>query len=145
MPAAPPPADCPIFTVPPEFVPFATRTEIRPVGSVRPFSGAASPELLAWLRLVDDDVPPDALRMLVLMDALAPSYGAVLSSPTPIPTVSFTLTPTPALARASSPWILLRAWTEAASSEAWLHERLDAWGPDGEHLASAEQLRFVAA
>jgi hypothetical protein len=143
-PAAPSPGDCPVFTVPPEFVPFASRTEVRPVGSARPFSGGAEPELTAWLRLVDDDRPPDVARMLVLMDSLAPSYAARLTAAVPIPTVTFSFVPGTGLARATSPWVLLRARTDLATGDGWLHERLDAFSPDGLHLGSAEQLRLVA-
>ncbi|MFT3777648.1 MAG: thioesterase family protein [Ottowia sp.] len=143
MPAAPPSLQCPIFTVPPEFVPFARHTEIRPVGSARPFGGAAEPELIAWLRLVDDDLPPDEARLIVLMDALAPSYAAILRTPVPIPTVTFTVTPSSDLAQATSPWVLLRARTDTSRRDGWLLERLDAWTPDGAHIGSAEQLRAV--
>lgn len=142
-PVAPPPSQCPVFTIPPEFVPFAHRTEIRPVGKVRPFSGAAEPELIAWLRLVEDDLPPDAARLIVLMDALAPSYSAVLHTPVALPTVTFTVTPGSGLARASSPWVLLRARTDSRRRDGWLLERLDAWTPEGAHLGSAEQLRVA--
>jgi len=143
MPAAPPPSQCPIFTVPHEFVPFARHTEIRPVGRARPFSGGAEPELVAWLRLVDDDLAPDEIRLIVLMDALAPSYAVVLRTPIPIPTVTLTVTPGSGLAQATSPWVLLRARTNACRRDGWLLERLDAWTPDGVHIGSAEQLRIV--
>jgi len=144
MPSVPPPADCPVFTIPPEFVPFARRTEVRPVGTARPFIGAAEPELTAWLRLVDDDLPLDEIRLMVLMDSLPPSYAAVLHAPVPIPTVMYSVTPGAGLATAASPWILLRARTGVASRDGWLDERLDAWGPDGQHLAAGEQLRIIA-
>ena len=144
-PAAPPPSQCPVFTIPTEFVPFAHRTEIRPVGKVRPFSGAAEPELIAWLRLVEDDLPPDSARLIVLMDALAPSYSAVLHTPVALPTVTFTVTPGSGLAQASSPWVLLRARTDSRRQDGWLLERLDAWTPEGAHLGSAEQVRVAVS
>lgn len=144
MPKVPGPSDCPTYTVPPELVPFARRTEIRPVGDARPFAGGPEPELVAWLRLVDDDLPPDAPRLIVLMDCLVPSYAALLSAPAPIPTVTFTVTPGTGLAAASSPWILLRARTAIAGSDGWLVERLDAWDQQGRHLGSGEQLRVAA-
>ncbi|RQQ07727.1 thioesterase family protein [Burkholderia stagnalis] len=143
MPAVPPAFECPIFTVPPEFVPFARHTEIRPVGSARPYMGGAEPELVAWIRLVDDDLPPDDKRLIVLMDALAPSYSAVFNSPVAIPTVALTVTPGNGLSAASSPWVLLRARTDICRHDGWLLERLDAWAPDGAHLGSGEQLRVL--
>lgn len=77
------------------------------------------------------------------MDSLAPSYAALLDAPVAIPTVTFSVTLSGAFASKSSPWILLRARTELESEDGWLHERLDAWTPEGVHLASAEQLRVV--
>jgi hypothetical protein len=143
MPPAPPALACAIYTVPRELVPFARRTEVRPIGVARPFSGAREPELAAWVRLVDDELPPDDARLVVLMDSLAPSLAAVLASPAPIPTVMFTVTPGSGLANASSPWVLLRARTAAAHADGWHLERLDAWAPDGAHLGSGEQLRLI--
>ena len=144
-PAAPPPEACPRFFIPPEIVAFGRHVEIHPVGPARPFTGGAVPELLAWIRLVADGEPPDVLRMITLIDALAPSYSAVMDTPVGVPTIELTVRPAPALADASSPWTLIRANTIAASPDGWVDERIDVWGPDGRHLASAQQLRVVRA
>lgn len=142
-PVAPPPEDCEIFTIPPEFVAISTYMEIRPVGPSRPYSGGSEPELIAWIRMVEDERPPDALRFVYLMDSLAPSYAAVLSTLALVPTVELTVRPGGNLARADSPWMLLRARTRTASADGWVDEEIDAWGPDGTHLGSAQQLRVV--
>lgn len=142
-PNAPPPQDLEVFSIPPEFVPIAVYTEIRPVGPNRPYAGGSNPELTAWIRLVEDDEPPDTHRFVFLMDGLAPSYAAVLSTLAPVPTLELTVRPGPGLATASSPWVLLRATTTAADAGGWADERIDAWGPDGEYLGSAQQLRVV--
>ncbi|MEW2621358.1 thioesterase family protein [Streptomyces sp. NPDC048106] len=144
-PAAPRPEECEVFAIPPEFVPIATSMEIRPVGPARPYAGGPVPELIAWVRLVEDDEAPDVLRLVLLMDALAPSYAAVLSTLAVVPTVELTVRPGPGLAGASSRWILLRATTRAAGPDGWVDEQIDAWGADGTHLGSAHQLRVVRA
>jgi hypothetical protein len=144
-PSAPPPTDGERFVVPPEFVPISVFMDIRPVGTHRPYAGGTHPELTAWLRLTEDDRPPDLYRLLLLMDALAPSYAAILTGPQLIPTVEFTVRPTDGLGRATSPWILVHAETNWASADGWVHERLDAWDPDGVHLGSADQLRTLTA
>ena len=77
------------------------------------------------------------------MDALPPSYAAILSALAPIPTVELTVRPGQSLARASSPWVLLHARTRAASADGWIDEEIHAWGPDGAHLGSAQQLRLM--
>jgi hypothetical protein len=142
-PDVPAPAECPVFTIPLNFVPFARRTEVRFVGDVLPYAGRSRPELTAWIRFVEDDLPPTDSRLVILMDCLPPSFAAVLHSLTPIPTVMFTVTPGNGLSQATSPWVLVRARTESSSPDGWLMERLDAWNPEGAHLGSAEQVRIV--
>ncbi len=143
MPRVPGAQACEPITIDPELVPFARRTEIRPVGRARPFSAGQEPVLMAWLRFAADDTPVNVARLLVLMDSLAPSYSALLSTPTPIPTIQFSVRPSLALERTTSPWLLLRARTLAAEGDGWMEERIDAWAPTGEHLGGAEQLRLV--
>jgi len=142
-PPAPPIEECEPFVVPVEFVPISAFMQIRPVGPNRPYAGCERPELTAWVRLSEDGHPPDLHRMIVLLDALAPSYAAVLTTPHPIPTVELTVRPAHQLDHATSPWILLHAATISATPDGWLHEHLDAWNPNGTHLASADQLRTI--
>jgi hypothetical protein len=142
-PHAPAPDECPVFKIPLDFVPFARRTEVRFVGDALPYTGGSTPELMAWIRFVEDDLPPTDSRLVILMDCLPPSFAAVLHSLSPIPTVMFTVTPGNGLSQATSPWILLRAHTGSSSRDGWLMERLDAWSPEGAHLGSAEQVRIV--
>jgi hypothetical protein len=142
-PVAPPPSACERFWVPPEFVPFAASTDIRPVGPNRPFAGGDDPTLIAWIRLVDDDTTPDVSRLAVLMDGLAPSYAAVLSVPTDIPTVHLSFQPSGLVGTSPSPWVLIAARTHAVTAGRWVDERIDAWAPDGTHLGTAHQFRLV--
>lgn len=142
-PPAPQPLECEVYQIPPEFVPISIYWQIRPVGPNRPYAGCDEPELTAWVRLVEDDAPPDPHRLVLLMDALAPSYSAVLSDLVLIPTVELTVRPrVTALAAASSPWVLLHARTLSADTSGWSEEVIDAWDPDGVHLGSAHQLRL---
>ena len=144
-PAAPSPADCEVFAVPSEFARISAYLEIRPVGPSRPYGAGAEPALTAWVRLREDDHPPGTSRLILLMDALAPSYAAILSTLVLIPTVELTVRPTENLPRSSSPWVLLQAQTRAASADGWIDEEIQAWGPDGAHLGSAQQLRLMRA
>lgn len=129
-----------VFQVPVDFVPIAAATEIRPVGSRRPYASGDRAELTAWVRMAEDDLPPDGLRLIFLLDALAPSYAAVLSELRPVPTVELSVRPQPA--QPTSPWVLLQARTVAASG-GWIDEHIDAWDVDGTHLASGHQLRVL--
>jgi Thioesterase-like superfamily len=144
-PVVPPPQDNDMFVAPPSFVPILQHLEVRTVGPNLPYTGGADPELTAWVRLIEDDDPPDASRLAFLVDALAPSYAAVLTQLAPVPTIELSLRPSGNLAMASSPWVLLRARSRTVGSDGWIDEEIDAWGPDGAHLGSAQQLRLVRA
>ncbi|HEV3035596.1 MAG TPA: thioesterase family protein [Solirubrobacteraceae bacterium] len=143
-PAAAPHSECERFALPVEFVPITAYLEIRPVGPNRPYAGGDDPELTAWIRMTEDEQPPDQLRFLFMMDALAPSYAAVLNTPIFVPTVELTVLPGPKLSEAESPWILLHARTSACA-RGWAQEQIDAWGVDGSYLGSAQQLRVLRA
>ena len=90
-----------------------------------------------------DDAPVDTARLVVLMDSLAPSYAALLTTPVVIPTLELSVWPAAGLATASSPWVLLQARTRSAS-DGWVDEQLDAWAPGGRYLGSGHQLRLVS-
>lgn len=143
MPRVAPPDRCETFTIPEEFVPFSRHIEIRPADDNRPFVGGTDPSLTAWIRLVEDDRTPDAPRLITLLDALAPSYAAVLNDLVAIPTLELSVRLTGGHERTpESPWILLRSVT-GSSAGGWIDERLDAWSPAGVHLAGASQVRLV--
>lgn len=142
IPSVPPPERCEVITFPIEMVPFSQFVEIRPADDARPFQGGSVPRLTAWARLCEDDRPPDDPRLVVLLDALAPSYTAVLEAPVVVPTLEYSVRFGAAAHRAASPWVLLRASTRAAG-DGWIDEQIDAWSPDGHHLASATQVRLV--
>lgn len=130
-----------LFRPPPTLVPVGALTEIRALGPHRPFAGGAEPELTAWLRVAGDDAPPTELHLLFLVDALAPSYAALLTAPTAIPTVELSVAFTGTAA--VSPWVLLEARTTVATRGGWISETIQVWGEDGTHLAEAKQLRLV--
>ena len=144
-PSVPPHGNCERYAIPPGLTPIGQFLEVRPTDSSRPYAGGPRPVLTAWLRLTEDDQPPDIFRLIMLMDALAPSYAAVLTTPQAIPTVELTVRYAGGLQGASSPWILLRASTTWVSVDGWLNEHLDAWDPAGTHLASADQLRTISS
>ena len=142
MPTTPPYGDCEPIEIPVEFVPFTQFLEIRPADGHLPFAGGDDPTLTAWIRFIEDDRAPDALRLITLLDGLAPSYAAVLTQLVAIPTIELSVRISSGLDRATSPWILLRATTVHVDGD-WLDERIDAWSPFGDHLAAATQVRLV--
>ncbi|GAA1324371.1 hypothetical protein ACFSWE_02785 [Leucobacter albus] len=130
-----------LFNPPPSFVPVSEFYELRVTGTNRPFAGGTDPSLTAWVRLTEDDQPPGQLRLLFLVDALAPSISAVLDTPQPVPTIELSVQFSGN--RAVSPWVLVDARTAASGPDGWVTETIQVWGEDRAHLASATQLRLV--
>ena len=146
-PGRPPVVDFPLedarrFVVPPEFVPISTRIEIRPATAPLPFSGSTEPSLCAWIR-IGERVEDPWERLLILADALAPSFAAVLSDMRPIPTVRTTVRFTPEVATEEVDWVLVHSTTVDASRDGWLTEDIRIWTPDGVPLATSSQLRTL--
>ena len=130
------------FAVPPEFVPISTRFEIRPATPALPFSGAGEAKLCAWVRLTEPVEDPWE-RLLLLADALAPSYAAVLTDLRLIPTVRMTVRFTPEVASTEFTWVLVDATTTEAGVDGWLTEAIHLWSEAGTLLASSSQLRLA--
>ncbi|MBI4940015.1 MAG: thioesterase family protein [Actinobacteria bacterium] len=130
------------FVIPPEFVPISTRMQMRTAIGTLPYSGAAHPRLCAWIRLRDAVHDPYE-RLLVLADAFAPSYAAVLHRPHPVPTIRMTARFTPGAATADDDWVLLEARTDDVGEDAWMTERVTLWSRDGLPLVTSTQLRTV--
>jgi hypothetical protein len=135
------PGDHPVFSLPTELVPISRHLEIRPVGSARPFANGDEQQLTAWVRLVEDDEPPDELRLIVLMDSLAPAVTAAIAEIVAVPTLQLTVRPSVDGRANSSPWVLLTARSHLVTPDGWADEQLDAWSPDGTHIGTARQLR----
>ncbi|TMR93318.1 acyl-CoA thioesterase [Nonomuraea basaltis] len=124
-------------------VPVLSQVEVRPVGSIEPYAGSEDPIMTAWMRVKDRDAPVDPCSVIFFLDALPPSYTAVLTQPRPVPTLEFSAHLTSSVP--TSPWVLVRSRTVRAGEGGWVTESIDAWDPEGAHLGSAHQLRLAAA
>ena len=131
------------YLPPPELVPIGRHYEIRPVGPHRPVTGGSMPELMAWIRLLEDDEPPDRERVIFLLDTLPPSWSAMMTDPFPVPTVEYGVRPSGATVTDGSPWLLVKAVTRSVGTGGWLDEQLDAWSEDGTYIAAAQQFRVL--
>ncbi len=137
-------ADARPIAIPPEFVPITSVMEIRAATADLPYSGGRRPELCGWVRLTED-VPSPFQRLLILADALAPSYATVLRAPVPVPTARLTVKFAPRAAATDSGWVVVEARTTEAAADGWMSESIDIWDAAGRHLASASQLRTIAS
>jgi hypothetical protein len=126
-----------------DWVPVLSQVEVRPVGPVGPYAGTADPVMTAWMRLKHREAPVNPCSVIFFLDALPPSYTAVLTQRRPVPTIECSVHLTSR--GPTSPWVLVRSRTVQASEGGWVTESIDAWDPDGTHLGAAHQLRLVTA
>jgi len=134
--------DCAPLELPVELVPFAANLEFRPATPARPLGGGPRAELVAWVRLVEDE-PVDSAALTVLVDAMPPGLYAATAVPLPVPTVELTVS------YASDVdidpvrgWVLTRIATRAAA-DGWCVDDSEVWAPDGRLLATSRQTRRV--
>jgi len=103
--------------------------DVRFIGSALPVSGAATPELLAWVRLNDGrDVRPD-VALLALGDCLPPASMACFTQPAPISSMTWSIDfPRPAR---HSDWFLQRSRSLVAS-DGYSFQLMEVWDQQGE-------------
>jgi hypothetical protein len=135
-------ADAAPIDFPVEFVPIFERMEIRAATEELPYSGAAQPVLCGWVRLRDYVALNDE-RVMILIDALAPSYSAVLTELKAVPTVELSVQLSDGVIDAEFDWVLVRAQTTHIDARGFVRETIDVWAEGGRHLASCTQLRIV--
>jgi len=135
-------AEATAIDFPVEFVPIFERMEIRAATRELPYSGAAQPVLCGWVRLRDYVALNDE-RVMILIDALAPSYSAVLTELKAVPTVELSVQLSAGVIDAEFDWVLVHAQTTLVDARGFVRETVDAWAEGGRHLASCTQLRIV--
>lgn len=138
-PVVPGPDDCPGLELPVELVPFGRHLDLRPATAARPLAGGEEPELVSWVRLVED-APLDAAALTFLLDAMPPALYGATATPVAVPTVelsvSFTEAPT------ATGWVLVRISTRTAAG-GWCVDDSEVWDREGRLLAQGRQTRRV--
>jgi acyl-CoA thioesterase len=125
--------------LPAELVPFSQHLHVRPATAALPLGGGDDPELVAWVRLVED-VPLDAAALTLLVDAMPPALYGATSTPVAVPTVELSVSfPESPMAHG---WVLIRIATRTASG-GWCVDDSEVWDLEGRLLAQARQTRRV--
>lgn len=141
-PTVPPPQDCPPIVLPVEHARFAQNLELRPATPARPLVAGERPELVMWLRFLDDR-PLDAAAVAMFTDALPPGLFAVWDRARLVPSADLTVHFGDALdAGPAHGWALVRIRTEHAGSS-WAVDDSAVWSSEGRVLAMARQARRV--
>lgn len=138
-PAVPGPDACPDLEIPQEFVPFSQHLRFRAATDARPLAGGTEPELVAWVRLVEE-APLDAAALTFLLDAMPPALYGATANPVAVPTVELSVSFTEA--PVATGWVLLRISTRTAGG-GWCVDDSEVWDYEGRLLAQGRQTRRV--
>jgi acyl-CoA thioesterase len=120
---------------------FFEHIDARFAGPILPFSGSATPEIAAWVRL-REPAPVDAAVASLLLDALPPAIIATFDAPRAVASVDFTIhfferLPEPAGAADDFHLVAIRSrW----AGDGYAEEIRDLWSPGGVLLAQCRQL-----
>lgn len=117
---------------------FAQHFDYRLAGGFRPMSRAAAPDMLIWLRHLDDAAPANATSLIALADAPPPAAMTRFTAPAPISTMTWSidlLSPPPA---DDSGWRLVRSTAEHTAA-GYSAQAMMVWGPNGEPMMVARQ------
>lgn len=120
---------------------FFEHVDARFCGPFMPFSGAATPEINAWVRL-REPAPVDAAVAALLLDALPPAIIATFQAPRSVASVDFTIHFFERLPERAGPadafhLVAIRSrWADDGYSE----EIRDLWSPSGVLLGQCRQL-----
>lgn len=120
---------------------FFEHVDARLAGPVLPFSGSATPEIAAWVRL-REPVPVDAAVAALLLDALPPAISATFDAPRPVASVDFTIhffERLPERAGAAEDFHLVAIRSRWAD-DGYTEEIRDLWSPGGVLLGQCRQL-----
>lgn len=127
--------------LPVDFVPFSQHLDIRPVNAARPGAGGSTPEFVVYIRLLESFGLSEQGQAAVLLDALPPGLFAMMTAPTPIPTIEMTAHFAPVPAN-DNPWHYLRHRTVWSTTDLCVDET-ELFTATGELAAQARQLRRI--
>jgi len=121
---------------------FVGNFEMRLAGGALPVSGAASPELMVWVRHLDSAGVDPSLALVALGDSLPPAAMACFTEPAPVSSMTWTLDfPQPA---AAGDWFLLRSASQHAADGYSLQD-MQIWDEAGQLVLSGRQTVAIYA
>ncbi len=115
---------------------YSTNLDLRLADGSLPFSGADDPEILAWVRRVEDEPASDAARLVLVADSVPPAATALLLDPCPGNTMNWSidiLNPRP-----STAWHLFRSRSDYGHG-GYSVQTMNLWDEAGRPLVAGHQ------
>lgn len=132
------PGQCPPFFRPNAGPRFSMQFEGVLAGHALPMSGSDDPDLLAWIRHRDPDMPDGDAGLIALADALPPAAMLMFPEPSPISTATWAmefLTDT----YANRGWHLIQLIADHVG-DGYSSQHMNVWDESGRPLIAARQL-----
>jgi len=133
------PDSCPNFfdNAPPQLH-FLQHIEGRHAGGARPFSGAAHPMMMLWLRHRDAALTPSLVSLLALADAPPPAVIATLTQPGVISTMTWSIDLLTDTIATDDRWWLIRTEADAAA-DGYSSQVMTVWNAAGQPVMASRQ------
>ncbi|MEE5145046.1 thioesterase family protein [Pseudomonas alliivorans] len=136
------PDDYPVWDAGPHAPNCVHNFQKRPAGGTLPFSGAAEPELLMWVRHEDAQGIDPMVALMALADALPPASITTLTTHVPLSTITWTLDIVNAPAQ--DQWFLLKASSHVAA-DGYSFQDMEIWSERGELVLRGRQTVAIFA
>lgn len=137
-PQVPPPDTCKSFRPRDEGPSFARHFDFRHAGGSLPLSGADKPELLIWLRHVDESLPNAVVPLIALADAPPPAAFSMFPEFAPISTMTWTIDMLSDLSGPDDGWRLLLTTGDTVAN-GYSSQTMTVWDSTGKPLIAARQ------
>jgi len=133
------PENCPsFFDNAPPGLRFLQHIEGRHAGGALPFSGAAEPMMILWLRHRDSALKPSMVSLLALADAPPPAIVATLTKPGIISTMTWSIDLLSDSIDTDGGWWLIRTASDAAA-DGYTSQIMTVWNARGRPVMASRQ------
>ncbi len=141
-PQVPPPAALMALPQTPLAPAFLANFDVRFAGNAFPVSGAAEPDMLAWVKHRDVSGVSPAVGLVALADCIPPAAMATFKAPAPISSVTWSFDIKQAVA--PDQWFLIRT-TALRSQDGYSYQTMGIWAEDGTPVIAASQTVAIFA
>jgi len=128
----------PFIGADPATLAFVQHFDWRLAGGSRPMTPGADPDMLLWVRLREDDLPPSAVSLLALADAPPPAALVCFPAPAPISTMTWSVEVLDECVTTDDGWWLIRTAAQTIRA-GYSSQAMTIWNARGLPVLAARQ------